>query len=85
MEDAEKQLDGCFDYWNPLAFGKLPFVIAFAMAGTKLQFYYYYPENNKQIRVKIGNSINLGTTNRLNNYRALGMLHKNYKTFWSHF
>ncbi|CAI2180195.1 3388_t:CDS:2 [Funneliformis geosporum] len=68
---AETQLDGYFDYWNPLAFGKLPFVMAFAAAGTTLQFYYYYPGNDKPERVKIGNIIDLGTTNKLNNYKAL--------------
>ncbi|CAG8557407.1 2299_t:CDS:2 [Funneliformis mosseae] len=71
LEAAETQLDGYFDYWNPLAFGRLPFVMAFAAAGTTLQFYYYYPGNYKPERVKIGDIIDLGTTNRLNNYKAL--------------
>ena len=43
LEEAEKQLDSYFNYWNPLAFGRLPFVMAFVAAGIKLQFYYYYP------------------------------------------
>ncbi|CAB5384955.1 unnamed protein product [Rhizophagus irregularis] len=72
LEAAEKQLDGYFDFWNPLAFGKLPFVMAFVAAGIKLQFYYYYPNNNNvPVRVRIGNTINLGTTNRMNNFKAL--------------
>jgi hypothetical protein len=26
LEEAERQLDGYFDYWNPLAFDRLPFL-----------------------------------------------------------
>ncbi|CAG8597926.1 14867_t:CDS:10, partial [Funneliformis mosseae] len=47
LEAAETQLDGYCDYWNTLA---LPFVMAFAAAGTTLQFYYYYPGNYKPER-----------------------------------
>ncbi|CAB4475977.1 unnamed protein product [Rhizophagus irregularis] len=72
LKDAERQLDGYFDFWNPLAFGRLPFVMAFVAAGIKLQFYYYYPNNNNvPVRVRIGNTINLGTSNRMNNFKAL--------------
>jgi len=73
LEDAEKDLDEYFDFWNPLAFGRLPFVMAFAAAGTKLQFYYYVNNNinNKPVRKKIGTLIALGTQNRLYNYMAL--------------
>ncbi|CAG8715645.1 13753_t:CDS:2, partial [Rhizophagus irregularis] len=50
----------------------LPFVMAFVAAGIKLQFYYYYSNNNNvPVRVRIGNTINLGTTNRMNNFKAL--------------
>jgi hypothetical protein len=71
LEEAEKQLDRYFDHWDPLAFGRLPFVMAFVAAGTKLQFYYYYPNDNVPVRGRIGNTIDLGTSNRLNNYKAL--------------
>ncbi|SRR6266542_2484306 len=54
-----------------LAFGRLPFIMALVAAGIKLQFYYYYPDNNISVRVRIGSIINLGTSNRLNNYKAL--------------
>nr|CAG8492332.1 397_t:CDS:2 [Entrophospora candida] len=58
-------LDEYFDFWNPLAFGRLPFIMAFAAAGTKLQFYYYYVDNidNKPVHKKIGTLLALGTQN----------------------
>jgi len=72
LDVAEEQLDGYFDYWNTLAFGRLPFVMAFVAAGIKLQFYYYYPNNNNEpVRERIGDLLNLGTSNRMNNYKAL--------------
>ena len=54
MSKAEEELDGYFNYWNPLAFGRLPLVMAFVAASTKLQFYYYYL-NNKPERERICN------------------------------
>lgn len=64
LEEAENQLDSYFDYWNPLAFSRLPFVMAFVAASIKLQFYYYYLGNeDKPVRVRISNAINLGTPN----------------------
>ncbi|CAI2164607.1 1701_t:CDS:1 [Funneliformis geosporum] len=38
LEDAEKGLDEYFDFWNPPAFGRLPFVMAFATAGNNCNF-----------------------------------------------
>jgi len=45
MSKAEEELDRYFNYWNLLAFGRLPLVMAFVAASTKLQFYYYYLNN----------------------------------------
>ncbi|PKY55122.1 hypothetical protein RhiirA4_474379 [Rhizophagus irregularis] len=46
---AENDLDGYFSYWNPLAFGRLPLVMAFAAAGTKLQFYCIIWSTNQNV------------------------------------
>jgi hypothetical protein len=42
LRNAEDDLDGYFNYWNPLALDRLPLAMVFVAAGTKLQFYYYY-------------------------------------------
>ena len=44
--NAEDELDNYFSYWNPLAFGRLPLVFAFMVAGENLQFYYYCYDKN---------------------------------------
>ncbi|RIA81356.1 hypothetical protein C1645_837138 [Glomus cerebriforme] len=70
---AEGDLDNYFSYWNPLAFGRLPLVMAFVAAGERLQFYYYYYDksSNKPKRVEIGDILLIGGDNRSFNYMAL--------------
>ncbi|KAG9292596.1 hypothetical protein G9A89_006967 [Geosiphon pyriformis] len=69
-----EQLDDYFQFWNPLAFRNLPFVIAFAAGCTSLQFYYHYVDDTtglKPRREAIGERLMLESVNRGFNYRAL--------------
>ena len=75
LDIAAQQLDGYFRFWNPLAFGRLPFIMAFTVGGTYLQFYYYYVDStttgNIPRREKVAELLALGTQNRINNYKVL--------------
>ncbi|KAG9285613.1 hypothetical protein G9A89_009253 [Geosiphon pyriformis] len=72
--DAAQQLNGYFQFWNPLAFGNLPFVLALAAGGTHLQFYYYYVDDTTGLtprRETIGESLILDGISRVYNYQLL--------------
>ncbi|CAJ0648590.1 6497_t:CDS:10 [Entrophospora sp. SA101] len=51
MIDAEKDLDEYFDFWNPLAFGRLPFIMAFAAAAI--------PTNEDELQTTIFNILEI--------------------------
>ncbi|KAG9292448.1 hypothetical protein G9A89_015318 [Geosiphon pyriformis] len=71
---AAEQLNSYFKFWNPLAFGNLPFVLALAVGSTHLQFYYYYVDDTMGMKPRcqtIGEHLVLNSSNRAYNYQVL--------------
>ncbi|KAH9254109.1 hypothetical protein BASA81_007984 [Batrachochytrium salamandrivorans] len=51
LDDAARELTSKMEVWNPLFFGDIPYIIGYAMAGTKFQLYALHPDLSKQSNV----------------------------------
>ncbi|CAB4485749.1 unnamed protein product [Rhizophagus irregularis] len=54
-------LDYYYKFWNMLALGELPLVIAFAAVDAQIQFYYYHVVKSSTTPKRIGDVLSLGT------------------------
>ncbi|PKB99300.1 hypothetical protein RhiirA5_429942 [Rhizophagus irregularis] len=58
---AAADLDYYYKFWNMLALGELPLVIAFAAVDAQIQFYYYHVVESSTTPKRIGDVLSLGT------------------------